>query len=113
MDMGVQEVGSDATLVVLRGRLDREAATAIEPKFNDLARSQKPLIVDLSGVNYIASMGMRLFLLIGKNIAAHGGKMALMAPSPIVAGVLETAGIHTAIPVRATLNDALAAFARP
>jgi anti-sigma B factor antagonist len=112
MEMSVQEVERGATLIVLRGRLDREAATAIEPRFNDLAGSEKPLIVDLSGVSYIASMGMRMFLVTGKALAAHGGKIALMAPSPDVAGVLTTAGIPTAIPVRATLDDALAAFVR-
>lgn len=113
MEMSVQEVERGATLVVLRGRLDREAASAIEPRFNDLAGSQKPLIVDLSGVNYIASMGMRMFLVIAKTMAAQDRKIALMAPPPDVAGVLKTAGIHTAIPVRATLDDAFAAFARP
>ena len=113
MEMSVQEVERGATLIVLSGRLDREAASAVEPRFNDLADSEKSLIVDLSGVSYIASMGMRMFLLTGKAIAAHGGKMALMAPSPDVAGVLKTAGIPTAIPVRATLDDALAVFARP
>jgi anti-anti-sigma factor len=113
MEMSIEDVERGATLIVLRGRLDREAASAIEPRFNDMAGSQKPLIIDLSGVNYIASMGMRMFLVIAKTIAARGGKMALMAPSPDVAGVLKTAGIPIAIPVRATLDDALAAFARP
>jgi anti-anti-sigma factor len=113
MEMSVQEGNGDATLVVLHGRLDREAAEAVERRFYDLTASRKPLIVDLSGVSYIASMGMRMFLLIGKAVATQGGKMALMAPSPDVAGVLKTAGIDTAIPVRACLNDALAVFARP
>ncbi|HEX3972790.1 MAG TPA: STAS domain-containing protein [Stellaceae bacterium] len=111
MEISVQE--GDATLVVLRGKLDREAAAAAERQFNDLAASRKLLVFDLSGVSYVASMGMRLFLLAGKAIAAQGGKMALMAPLPEVAGVLKTAGIDTAIPVRASLADALAAFARP
>ena len=113
MEMSVRAVDRGATLIVLRGRLDREAANIVEHRFNDLAASQKSLIVDLSGVSYIASMGMRMFLLIGKALAAEGGKMALMAPTPDVAGVLKTAGINTAIPVHATLDDALAIFARP
>ena len=54
-----------------------------------------------------------MFLLVGKALAAQGGTMALMAPPPDVAGVLKTAGIDKAIPVRTSLDDALAAFARP
>ena len=113
MEMSVQEVERGAMLIVLRGRLDRDAASAAESRFNDLADSENSLIVDLSDVSYIASMGMRMFLLAGKAIAAHGGKIALMAPRPEVAGVLKAAGIPSAIPVRATLDDALAVFVRP
>jgi anti-anti-sigma factor len=112
MEMSVREGVPGATVIALRGRLDREAANAIEPRFNDLAASSQPLIIDLSEVSYIASMGMRMFLLIGKAIAAQGGRMALMAPPPEVAAVLKTAGIDTAIPVRDTLDDAIAVFAR-
>ena len=111
MEMTVQE--GDTTVVVLRGRLSNDAADAIERQFIDLANSRKPLIIDLSGVSYIASLGMRMLLIVGKAIAAHGGKMALMAPSASIAGVLNTAGIDRAIPVRASLDDALSAFARP
>lgn len=110
MEMTVQE--GDATLVVLRGRLNNESADSIERRCIDLANSRQAVVIDLSGVSYIASMGLRMLLLLGKAIAAHGGKIALMAPVPEVAGVLRTAGIDRAIPIRASLNDALATFAR-
>jgi anti-anti-sigma regulatory factor len=58
-------------------------------------------------------MGLRMFLLIAKTIAPRGGKIALMAPSLAVAEVLRTAGIDTAIPVKDSLDDALAIFAWP
>jgi hypothetical protein len=54
-----------------------------------------------------------MFLLIAKTIAPRGGKIALMAPSLAVAEVLRTAGIDTAIPVKDSLDDALAIFAWP
>ena len=82
MEMSVEERERGATVVVLRGRLDRDAANAIEPRLNDLSASRERLIIDFAGVNYIAWMGMRMFLLVGKALAAQGGTIALMAPPP-------------------------------
>ena len=110
MEMTVRE--GDATLVILRGRLNNETADSIERRCIDLVTSPKPVVIDLSGVSYIASMGLRMLLLLGKAVAAQGGRIALMAPAPEVAGVLRTAGIDRAIPICASLDDALAAFAR-
>ena len=111
MEMSVEELPGGATLAVLRGRLDVAGASAIELKFSATAGARKALIVDLSGVGFIASMGMRLLLLVGKTMAARGGKMALLAPLPDVASVLHTAGIDTVIPICATRDAAVASVA--
>jgi anti-anti-sigma factor len=109
MDMNLEELGGGVTLAVLRGRLDVAGAGAIELKFNATAGARKGLVVDLSGINFIASMGMRLLLIAGKTMAARGGKMALLAPPPEVASVLRTAGIDSVIPICGARDAALAA----
>jgi anti-sigma B factor antagonist len=111
MEMNVEELQGGPTLVVLRGRLDVAGASAIELKFNATASGRKALVVDLSGVSFVASMGMRLLLLVGKTMAARGGKMALLSPLPEVASVLHTAGIDTVIPVFTARDAAVAAVA--
>jgi len=112
MEINVQEVEGGVTLVTLRGRLDLHGVGAIEPKFNAAAGSRSALLVDLSGVTYIASMGMRMLLLGGKTLAARRGKMALLAPSNDLVAVLRTAGVDTAIPIHATRRDAVSALAK-
>ena len=76
---------------------------------NNRAFQRKALIVDLSEVSFIASMGMRLLLIAGKTIAARGGKMVLLAPTPEVESVLRTARIDGVIPICASRGDALVA----
>jgi anti-anti-sigma factor len=110
MEMKVEELPG-ATLVVLRGKLDVAGASAIELNFSATAGARKALVVDLSGVSFVASMGMRLLLLVGKTMAARGGKMALLSPLPEVASVLHTAGIDTVIPICAARDAAVAAVA--
>jgi anti-sigma B factor antagonist len=111
MEMSVREI-EGVTLIALRGRLDLQGVNAIELKFNDTARARNFLIIDLSGVTYIASMGMRMLLVVGKTMATRKGKMALLAPSDDLATVLRTAGVDTAIPVHATQEGALSSLAR-
>jgi anti-anti-sigma factor len=111
MDMNTQELPGGTTFVVLRGRLDVAGASSIELKFNATTGARKAVVVDLSGVSFIASMGMRLLLLVGKMMAARGGKMALLSPLPEVASVLHTAGIDTIIPIYAERDAAVAAVA--
>ncbi|HVA13176.1 MAG TPA: STAS domain-containing protein [Stellaceae bacterium] len=111
MEMTVEELEGGVTLAVLRGRLDVAGAAAIELKFNATAGAKRALVVDLSGVSFIASMGMRLLLIAGKTVKAKGGKMALLAPAAEVDAVLRTAGIGGIIPICAARDAALTAVA--
>jgi len=111
MEMNIEELPGGTTLVTLRGRLDVAGASAIELKFNATAGARKAVVVDMSGVSFVASMGMRLLLLVGKTMAARGGKMALLSPLPEVASVLHTAGIDTIIPICTARDAAIAAVA--
>jgi anti-anti-sigma factor len=111
MEMSVEELPGGVTLAALRGRLDVAGSGAIELKFNATAGARKALVVDLSDVSFVASMGMRLLLLVGKTMSARGGKMALLSPRPEVASVLHTAGIDTVLPICTTRDAALAKVA--
>ena len=112
MEMNVQELEGGVTLIALRGRLDLHGVNAVETKFTVTAGSRNALIVDLSGISYIASMGMRMLLLAGKTMATRNGKMVLLASSPDLITVLRTAGVDTAIPIHATQAQALSSLAR-
>jgi anti-anti-sigma factor len=111
MEMSIEELSGGTTFVVLRGRLDVAGASAIELKFNATAGARKAVVVDLAGVSFVASMGMRLLLLVGKTMAARGGRMALLSPLPEVASVLHTAGIDTVIPICTDRDAAIATVA--
>jgi anti-anti-sigma factor len=109
MEMTVEELEGGVTLAALHGRLDVAGAGQIELKFNAIAGARKALIIDLSGVGFIASMGMRLLLIAGRTVVAKGGKMALLAPTPEVEMVLRTARLDGVIPICKERAAAIAA----
>ncbi len=95
------------TRVLLVGRMDIEGATAVDPQFSVIAGSEKKVIVDMSEVDFLASLGIRTLVISAKSIASKGGRMVLLNPQPNVAKVLTTSGIDTVIPIAADLDNAI------
>src|SRR5436305_1130268 len=60
--MEVEELSGGVTKVRLKGRLDIAGAAEIDLRFNALAGAQRAVIVDLSMVDFLASMGLRTLI---------------------------------------------------
>jgi len=88
------------TRVELKGRLDLAGVQSVETQFTaHTAAAHKPAVVDLSGVEFIASLGLRMLLSTAKALRAAGARMVLLSPQPMVAEVLRTAGFDKVIDV--------------
>jgi anti-sigma B factor antagonist len=97
--------------VALDGRLDVEGTQAIDMKFTALTASRKAaVLVDMSNVSFLASIGMRTLLTCAKTASNRGGKMVLFAPQPLVREVLDRTGVASLIPVFDDLDAAKAAL---
>ena len=66
-------------------------------------------VVDLSGVEFIGSLGLRMFITIARTLSRKHGRLILYAPQPFVAQVLETASLGDIIPVQPDAAAAVAA----
>lgn len=97
--------------VTLDGRLDVEGTQAIDMKFTALTATRKAaILVDMSKVSFLASIGMRTLLTCAKAASHRGGKMVLLAPQPLVREVLDRTGVASLIPVLDDLDAAKAAL---
>jgi anti-sigma B factor antagonist len=111
MEMTVEELDGKVTKVVLSGRLDTAGAAQIDLKFSTIAGARRAIVVDMAGVSFLASLGIRVLLIGAKAAASKGGKLVLLSPDPNVVAVLKSARIDTLIPVLHDLNEAVAAVA--
>jgi anti-anti-sigma factor len=83
----------DISVIMVPERLDANNAPGLESELkNFLSGSPKKLILDFSGTDYIASAGLRVILLITREILKSGGKVALVELRPTVLKVFELAG---------------------
>lgn len=104
MNLEVTELENGITKVTLSGRLDVEGALKIDSQFNDIAKEKKKVVVDLSEVAFMASLGLRTLITGAKATGNNGGKMVLMNPQPNVEKVLRTSRVDTVIPI---IHDAV------
>ena|SRR5215469_7177256 len=108
MTISTEPMDGGITRVILDGRLDIQGAAVIDLRMNILAGSEKFLLVDMRNVSFIGSMGIRSLAVPAQAIRRHGGKMALLAPVPMVEEVLKASNIHEIIPIVPDVESAAA-----
>ena len=99
MQLNVASIENGVTKVSLSGRLDVEGALKIDNEFTEIATQNKNVLVDLSDVPFIASLGIRTLVVGAKAAANNGGKMVLLNPQPNVEQVLRTTHVDTVMPI--------------
>ena len=99
--MGIDtEVTSKGILVIqLHGRMLLKDLHSLESKFKKLISDHKAVIVDLSGLEVLFSMGIRTLIMSAQMVELRGGKLVLLTPTPDVLAVLKASGTTKLIPI--------------
>jgi anti-anti-sigma factor len=93
LDNGIKQIS-------LTGRLDMKGTAEVEDQFTIHTATQRAgVLIDLSGVEFLASIGMRMLVANAKALRGRGGQMALYKPQPLIAEALRAAGIDELIAV--------------
>jgi len=109
MELSMEQLPDGIEKITLAGRLDSAGAQQIDLRFTGLTTTRPALVVvDLSQVSFLASIGIRTLVASAKALARRGGRMVLASPQPPVEQVLKLAGIDTFIAIHADLGGACA-----
>ena len=99
MELKILDAGPPAR-VALIGRLDIAGVGKVETKFVAATATQRrPVIVDLSGVTFIGSLGIGMIVSAAHALKRHGAGMVLLDPQPFIERVFEVVHVEEAIPV--------------
>jgi len=112
MKLDYTELKDGIRLIKLDGRLDLNGTYSIEVQFvNYCAGDRARILVDLSGVNYVSSVGIPMLVNTAKSVVSRGGKMAFLSPQENVYKVLELVGVTQVIPIYTSQSKALKGLA--
>jgi anti-anti-sigma factor len=109
MEMEVAELQGGINCVRLDGRLDAAGADQIGVRFTAAAVGPgQPTLVDLSGVSFVASLGLRLLISCAKGLRSKGAGLVVFGAQPAVTEVLDQVALDQIVPIAATERDAIA-----
>ena len=98
MDIKTNKV-SDGIEMIVSGRLDTNTAPELEMALKNIEPAKQILHLDLSGIEYVSSAGLRVILLAHKIMLPTGGKMIIRQPSAFCKQVLEATGMDSILTV--------------
>ena len=108
LNIRLEILDSDVGYVHLEGRMDISGVQLVSLKFTVYtATRKKPVIVDLSQVEMITSIGLRMLLESANALRLHGMPMILLNPKQNVENVLRLANIDQILPIEYELDSAL------
>jgi len=109
-----EPLGAGVFKIRLAGRFDIAGAERVDLKLTAMTASpRRAIVIDLSGVNFLASIGIRSLLTIAKAVQGRGGHLVLLDPNPLITRVLEIAGIDLLVPIVRDLPTAVAQVSAP
>jgi anti-anti-sigma factor len=99
------------TVITIEGRLDAPGVPQAEKVFQELIDSDTArILLDLAGVEYISSSGLRLFIMLAKATDKSDRKLAFCRLSPFVLDVLEITHLTTRFDIYPSREEALEAI---
>lgn len=114
MELQVQQLDNNIKKINLTGSMDIAGTGAIDLQFTAQTATRKArIIVDMSEVDFLASIGIRTLLSNARALKARGGKMVLLSPQAMVLKVLQTTGTDTLIPIATNLDSAVEMVQNP
>lgn len=101
MSISYDDSGENLRRIVISGRLDMVGTNAIASRLVELTRApKKSVVVDMSAVEFLASVGIRALISSAKAVTERGGKMAMIVNrGSTVMMSLKATGVDLLIPV--------------
>src|SRR5881392_1492879 len=107
MNMEYSELDGGIRVVKLIGKLDMEGTTEVGTELAQICAGQNIFVlVDLSRLTYLSSIGIPLLVSNAKTVMEGGGRLVLVAPQANVKYVLEITGITHVLRVYNDLETA-------
>lgn len=87
------QIGLDDRALVLVGEIDAHTAPELAAHLDPLPGASGDVVVDLAGVTFIDSSGLRVLVEAHHRSSESGRRLALRSPSPAVVRLLEISGL--------------------
>ena len=112
MELRLSQVDT-VTVVDLGERVDGQTVPALQAQLMPLAEPGCRILLDMSGVTFLSSAGLRLLLLLYRHIDGNDGRIALSGLSEVIRDTMAVTGFLQFFTAYDTLEEGVAALQQP
>ncbi len=103
----------DVTLIHIQGRIDHKTAKSFEdvlkPHLDECVLGEsKKILVDMAGVDFMTSAGLRVLMIGAQICGKHTGEIAVAALQPMIQEIFRISRFDLVLKVFPTVDSALA-----
>lgn len=102
-----EEAREDATVLAPRGRVDESTASEFNERLGEAAAAGGKLVLDLGGIAYMSSRGLRALTLAQRRGSEAGTTIVLARPNETMREILAISRYDMVFRVTDSLEDAL------
>ncbi len=103
-----QKAIDNIPIIAVSGRIDATTSKDLENALNNLIdQNNTKIVVDLAGVEYISSVGLRVMLAALKKVRPKQGDVKLVSLQPFVREVFEITGFAKLFMIYSNQGDAI------
>jgi anti-sigma B factor antagonist len=104
------ETKGNVAVVTVSGRVDSETAPMLDTELIKAVGGSSKLVLDLKGVEYMSSAGIRAVVKASQAAERGGGAVKMASAPELVTSIFYTVGIVDKIKSYATIDEAVASF---
>lgn len=107
MHISEEKIGG-VLAVRLSGRLDATTSKSVEDHLvRQIDAGERVFVVDLAHLDYISSIGLRVFMMAAKRLKVLQGRIVVCSMQPPIRQVFEVSGFTTFLPTYADRDAAI------
>ncbi len=102
---------NEVKVLAFEGRLDSQTSPDAQQQLNRLIEEgETKILVNLEKLDYISSAGLRVLLVVAKQLKATDGELRICSLNEVVKEVFDISGFDMILPISASESDALEGF---
>lgn len=96
------------TVIEVTGDLDLATAPALRQEaIAVLGEGHRRIVLDLTGTDFLDSLGLGIIVAVWKRVRVHGGELRLVCPEPRLQRVFRVVDLDQVLPLHSSVDEAI------
>lgn len=97
---------NDIVYITIQGSIDSNTAGELQSRILEELASRNQVIMDLTEVDFLSSAGLRILLMLYRQLNAHGGKVLLVNVSEEICDIMSMTGFINFFELYGSIEEA-------